>query len=75
MLSLGWVPRELPLGHVIVLIAEEMSESPLVTCTDSGLPPLCLLILVCSVRDLLTISFAYPNVYSEDVARSVYKAD
>ena len=75
MLSLGWAPRELPLGHVIVLIAEEISESPLFTCTDAGLPPLCLLILVCSVRDLLTISFAYPNISPEDVARSIYKAD
>ena len=75
MFSLGWAPSELALGHVIVLIAEEISGSPLVTCTDAGLPPLCLLILVCSVRDLLTISFAYPNEYSKDVARSVYKAD
>ena len=74
MLSLGWAPRELPLGHVIVIIAEEISESPLVTCTTLA-PPLCLLILVCSVRDLLTISFAYPNVYPEDVASSIYKAD
>ena len=39
MLSLDWAPRELSLGHVIVLIAEEISESPLVTCSDAGPPP------------------------------------